>query len=207
MNYIPLFPLNLVIYPGAKYPLHIFEDRYKIMINKSINDNEPFGIVSKIDLEISKVGCLVNVDSVLKIYENGSMDIIVNGLERFKILSTSFHKDGYMLAEKEKYFDLDNLGYNISVYEKTLDIFTNILDRTAIELGQSFWTSLESAKIKSFKLAEKSGLNLEQQQTLLSLQSENKRLDFLLEHFEKIDNYLDSNQTVKDIIAGDGYLN
>ncbi len=207
MNYIPLFPLNLVIYPGAKYPLHIFEERYKVMINRSINDNEPFGIVSKIDLEISKIGCLVNVDSVLKIYENGSMDVIVNGLERFKILSTSFHKDGYMLAEKEKYYDLDRANYNITTYEKAVDIFTNILDRTSIELGQSFWSSLDSAKIKSFKLAEKSGLNLEQQQELLALQSENKRLNFLLEHFEKIDTYLDNNQTVKDIIAGDGYLN
>ena len=204
---IPIFPLNIVLFPGAKYPLHIFEERYKKMVSNSIETGEGFGMVSKIDLDISHVGCYVIVDKVLKEYENGSMDILVKGIERFEIITKSYNADGYMEAAINTYSDSSSSEYDRIVYEKAVTLFREIIDKTSIDLGKSFWNNLEKTSLKSFKLAEKSGLNIKQQQSLLSFQSENKRLGFLLEHFEKIDDYLDQSQAIREIIAGDGYLN
>ena len=67
MNSVPIFPLNLVVFPGSKYPLHIFEERYKILINRCLEDNSGFGIVALIDKKISDVGVFVKVNQVIKL--------------------------------------------------------------------------------------------------------------------------------------------
>ena len=69
-----------------------------------------------------------------------------------------------------------------------------------------FCTS-DRGKMKSFKIAEKSGLSIIQQQELLTIPSENKRLSYLLEHFEKLEEKLEENKATREIILGDGYLN
>ena len=66
---IPIFPLNLVVFPGSKYPLHIFEERYKRLLNKCLNSNTGFGIVSLIDKIISDVGVYVIISEVIKTYD------------------------------------------------------------------------------------------------------------------------------------------
>ncbi|HQJ46975.1 MAG TPA: LON peptidase substrate-binding domain-containing protein, partial [Ignavibacteriaceae bacterium] len=76
MHSIPIFPLNLVVFPGSKYPLHIFEERYKILIQKCLQENTGFGIVAAFDKKISDMGVYVLIDSVLKYYDNGESDIV-----------------------------------------------------------------------------------------------------------------------------------
>ena len=204
---IPIFPLNIVMFPGAKYPLHIFEERYKKMVRNSIFSGQGFGIVSKIDLEISNVGCYVLVDKVIKKYENGSMDIFVEGIERFEIITKSFNTEGYMEAAIVPYNDAPDEMKNQNSIKEALSKFKSIINKTTIDLEKSFWKKLEGAELKSFKLAEKSGLNIKQQQNILAYQSENKRIEFLLEHFEKIEKYLEESKAIRELIAGDGYIN
>jgi len=67
--------------------------------------------------------------------------------------------------------------------------------------------TLEKTNLKSFKIAEKSGLSILQQQELLNFRSENKRLSYLLDHFEKLEQKLELNKQTREIILGDGYLN
>jgi hypothetical protein len=86
---------------------------------------------------------------------------------------------------------------------KLRNTFTNILKTINLELDKSFWNNYEVAAQKSFKLAEKSGLSLEQQLELLSLREENRRIKFLLDHFNKFEKDLE----VKGIVLGDGYIN
>lgn len=204
---IPIFPLNIVMYPGAKYPLHIFEERYKKMVRNSIFSGQGFGIVSKIDLEISNIGCYVLVDKVVKQYENGSMDIFVEGIERFEIITKSYNSEGYMEAAVVSYHDAPDEEKNMLSIQQAMVKFKDIINNTTIELEDSFWKNLERSDFKSFKLAEKSGLNIKQQQNILAFQSENKRIKFLLEHFEKIESYLEESKAIREIIAGDGYIN
>lgn len=202
---LPLFPLEIVLFPKSKYPLHIFEEHYKIMVNESIEYNQPFGIVSVIDSQISSVGTYTSVAKVVKEYQNGSKDIVVKGGERFLIHHKESHRDGYNTGEVSEYndsgFDLD-----FESYSKTYEHFNRILNITEIKLEESYWRNLENTSFKSFKMAEKSGLDLKQRQKLLEMKSENERLKFLEEHFERINIYLDRREGVKDIISGDGYL-
>jgi Lon protease-like protein len=203
---IPIFPLALVIFPNSKYPLHIFEERYKKLVNKCLAEKSGFGIVSRIGDTVSDVGVYADIINVIKIYESGEMDIVIKGNWRFKRVNFEMHPDGYFLSDVEKIADKES--------DFDYDLFTNLKDRVKemlklvnFDLKQSFWDTLDKTSLKSFKIAEKSGLSILQQQELLTLQSENKRLNYLLDHFEKLEEKLEENKMIKEIILGDGYLN
>jgi ATP-dependent Lon protease len=205
-NTIPIFPLNLVVFPGSKYPLHIFEERYKILLQKCLTDNSGFGIVASIDKRISDVGVYVKVTQILRTYLNGELDIVVQGVERFLINSTSLHPDGYYVADVEKYDD-ENIMIDPRLNDELKSEFEEIVELANYKLEDAFWNNLNSAKLKSYKIAEKSGLTYEQQQELLILKNENERLSYLINYFILIKDEVDKAETVKRIIMNDGYLN
>ena len=100
---IPVFPLQLVVFPRTRLPLHIFEERYKEMVGDAIRDNSEFGIVLAQDEGIVNAGCTVLVDKVLEMYPDGRMDVMTRGQQRFEIVRLSDEKD-YLQAEVA-YFD------------------------------------------------------------------------------------------------------
>ncbi len=100
---IPLFPLQLVVFPRVHLPLHIFEDRYKQMVGDAIRDGSEFGIVLAKEDGILNSGCTVKVEKVLEMYPDGRMDILTRGQRRFEIVSLNEEKD-YLQAEVA-YFD------------------------------------------------------------------------------------------------------
>ena len=207
MNHtIPIFPLKLVVYPDSKYPLHIFEERYKILLQKCLKENSGFGIVASIDNRISDVGVYVKVNQILKTYLNGELDIVVQGIERFLINSTSLHPDGYYIANVEKYID-ENVIADPRLNDELQNEFEEIVELANYKLEDVFWNNLKSAHLKSYKIAEKSGLTYEQQQELLILKNENERLSYLINYFISIKDKVDRADAVKKIIMNDGYLN
>jgi Lon protease-like protein len=88
---LPLFPLQLVVFPGATVPLHIFEERYKEMVGNAEATESEFGIVRAItrgeENGIASIGCTVKVDSVVTRYPDGRFDVITRGVRRFRIVS------------------------------------------------------------------------------------------------------------------------
>lgn len=82
---IPLFPLEVVLFPGAALPLHIFEDRYREMIGECITNGKPFGVVRAEGDQMSVVGCTARIVRVLERYPDGRMDILCEGSQRFEI--------------------------------------------------------------------------------------------------------------------------
>ena len=82
---IPLFPLDLVLFPGVPLPLHIFEPRYREMIAECIAGNAPFGVVRAQRDGLAVVGCTAQVVRVLRSYPDGRSDILAQGLDRFEI--------------------------------------------------------------------------------------------------------------------------
>ena len=208
MVLLGLFPLGLVLFPNSVINLHIFEERYKTLINKCLANSTGFGIVSKIGDTISEVGVYVEVDNVIKIYESGELDIVVAGKWRFKRLDLEMHRDGYYMSEVNKIKDQDadsELNYNLFFVLKQR--VQEMLKLVNFNVNQGFWDTLEKTNLKSFKIAEKAGLSILQQQELLTIQSENKRLSYLLDHFEKLETKLEENKMMREIILGDGYLN
>ena len=207
MSYsIPIFPLKLVVYPDSKYPLHIFEERYKILLQKCLKENSGFGIVASIDKRICDVGVYVKVTEILKTYLNGELDIVVQGIERFLINSTSLHSDGYYISSVEKYID-ENVIIDSRLNDELQSEFEEIVELANYKLEDAFWKNLKSAQLKSYKIAEKSGLSYEEQQELLILKNENERLSYLINYFVSIKDKFNSAESVKRIIMNDGYLN
>mgnify|MGYP000084713819 FL=1 len=207
MNHtIPIFPLKLVVYPDSKYPLHIFEERYKVLLQKCLKENSGFGIVASIDKRISDVGVYVKVTEILKTYLNGELDIVVQGLERFLITSTSLHTDGYYVADVEKYDD-ENIIIDQKLSQDLQTEFEAIVELANYKLEDGFWNNLKTSDLKSYKIAEKSGLTYEQQQELLILKNENERLNYLINYFLSIKDKVNDAESVKRIIMNDGYLN
>ena len=205
---IPIFPLALVVFPNSKYPLHIFEERYKTLINKCIANSTGFGIVSKIGDTISEVGVYVEISDVIKIYESGELDIVVAGRWRFKRKELEMHPDGYFLSDVNKIKDHESdMDFNYNLFFALKQRVQEMLKLVNINVNQGFWDTLEKTNLKSFKLAEKAGLSILQQQELLNFRSENNRLSYLLEHFEKLEAKLEENKMMREIILGDGYLN
>ena len=203
---IPIFPLTLVVFPNSRYPLHIFEPRYRKMINECLGNNSGFGIVAAFENKISDVGVLVKITDVLKKYDSGEMDIIVEGTERFLINQTKIHPDGYYVSEIESYKDNNNeIDYRL--IDKLHLHFEEIIELANYKLDDKFWENLSKSELKSFKIAEKSGLKYEQQQELLILRNENARLNYLINYFETIKNKIDDSQVLKNIVMNDGYLN
>lgn len=203
---IPIFPLSLVVYPGSRYPLHIFEERYKNMVKYSMKLDEPFGIIIYENNAIGRIGTKVKVESVTRNYPDGSFDIIVRGEERFVLKTVQENIIGYFEAEVDRYNDLISGNYS-ELEVEAIEVFNEVIDKAGISLEDNFYVNLDETKFKSFKLAEKSGLSLEQQQSLITLQNEGERLFFLIEHLKNMSIELDKRASMKVIMERDGYLN
>ena len=105
MSRLKLFPLGLVAYPTKIIPLHIFEERYKTLINECIDSKKEFGMVYSMDSGFSDVGCSLSVSDVVKTYPNGELDIITRGERIFKIESNKIENDlniGRVEFQKDK---------------------------------------------------------------------------------------------------------
>ena len=105
---IALFPLNVVLYPGATLPLHIFEPRYKLMINHCIAHNREFGVILAGDKGVATIGCTAAITQKLKDYDDGRMDILTQGRTIFRALNLLHEKD-YHEALVEFLTDSDEL--------------------------------------------------------------------------------------------------
>src|SRR6266478_2664165 len=105
---LPLFPLQVVVFPRTQLPLHIFEDRYKEMVGEAIRDKSEFGIVLTKEDGILNAGCTVVVDKILKSHPDGRMDILTRGIRRFEIVMLNQEKP-YLRGEVS-YFDDDEPG-------------------------------------------------------------------------------------------------
>ena len=102
---LPLFPLQLVVFPRTSLPLHIFEDRYKEMVGEAIRDHTEIGIVLAKEDGIVNAGCTVYVDKILTRYPDGRLDIVTQGFRRFELLD--LNQERSFLRGNVEFFDDD----------------------------------------------------------------------------------------------------
>ena len=203
---IPIFPLPLVIYPNSYYPLHIFEERYKSLINRSMKNKTSFVIVPTLNDIPATIGTEVTVSQVTNKYPTGEFDIVVKGEQRVKIVSSWKTSAGYSEAiievlEEEAFFE------DYSVIEILEQKFKTLIKKIELDLDANFWKNLEVAKLKSYKIAEKCGLSLEQQIKLLTEPDEEERLGFLISHIIELEKTIKERSVMVSLIMNDGYLN
>ena len=90
-NEFPLFPLGLVALPNERVPLHIFEERYKTMMNECLREDREFGIVWLSDDGLREVGCACLIERVLERMEDGRMNLLTRGTRPFRMLERQSH--------------------------------------------------------------------------------------------------------------------
>ena len=86
-NELPLFPLDMVLLPARKVPLHIFEDRYQQMIRECLEQKSEFGLLWGTDEQFSDVGCVAKVTKLVTEFPDGRMNIMIEGTSRFRLIN------------------------------------------------------------------------------------------------------------------------
>lgn len=171
---LPLFPLQVVVFPRTPLPLHIFEDRYKEMVGEAIRDSSEFGVVLAKDEGIVNAGCSVTVEKVLHMYPDGRMDILTRGKRRFEILSLNEEKE-YLQGEVSFFDDDDFSQPSPELRDKALNQYRQLSSlESARDEGQP---DLNDPQV-SFQLAQ--GVpDLDFLSALLRQRSETRRLQQL----------------------------
>jgi Lon protease-like protein len=204
MEEIGLFPLGNVLFPESVMPMHIFEEKYIKLINFCYQNKIPFGINLKLPSKIYDVGCTATISDISTVYDDSSMDIIVIGIRRYKIIRQHLSKNGYFLCEVI-YFDDVASELNVELIAKCVNLF-NVITETVKSLQI---TKIELTKLKtntpSFLIAQKSGLSLRQKQFILELNTENTRLNYIYNHLNKILPMIQEAEYMFKIIKYNGY--
>jgi len=182
MKFLPLFPLKLVAYPNELVNLHIFEPQYREMINECYTENKTFGIVTYINNEMKDYGTEMKIDKIVKVYDDGRMDIQTKGISVFRLLE--FVKEvpnklytGGIVTKIENINDKSVL-MSQKILKLTEDLFL------VMQLDLSKLSKIK--EIVSFEIAHHIGFSIEQEYELLSVKREVVRQKIILEHLKKI---------------------
>ena len=202
---IALFPLGVVLLPGLPLPLHIFEERYKQMVEQCLASGDVFGVVAYTGSRIQSAGCTAVITEVLKRYEDGKLDIMTVGQRRFVIVETDESK-AYLQATVE-YFDDDEKEEELDDRDRELALKGLILHNELSRLlgaESAHEGAVELAEI-SFVLAGTQGFSLEEKQMFLEMRSVRKRLRKAVPALEKLIERLKLTLEIKRIIGGNGH--
>ncbi len=180
---LPIFPLDLVLLPGAPLPLHIFEPRYKEMIAECLEQKKPFGIVRASDEGVAGIGCTAEIVSVTKKYDDGRMDILTRGVERFEVLEVNEER-AFLRAEISLLEDDDDEPARPAppLVEQAVRLHAEIAKIAGADLSGPD----EAADNLSFLLAGSLPLDLDFKQSLLSTLSETKRLEAVVGYLQAV---------------------
>ena len=162
-------------------PLHIFEPRYKEMIGECLENDTPFGIVRAIENGIAQIGCSAEVVTVVKKYDDGRMDIVTRGLQRFEVLE--LHQDRSFLQAEVNFLG-EEADADTASKKKAFDLHHALLLMAAS--GQSVPALDPPDEFISFYLISQLPVDLDFKQSILSMPSESQRLRTLIEYYEAI---------------------
>ena len=175
---LPLFPLEVVLLPHAPLPLHIFEERYREMINECLALELEFGVVQARGNGILRIGCTAAIDHVIKRHEDGRIDILAVGQRRFEVMDIDNERS--FLRGKVKYFDDDSRERaGLELRSTVLAAYRAIEKLTGQEDEE---VDIEEPDL-SFHLGRISD-DLDFRQTLLGVRNEAERMQRLAEHFK-----------------------
>lgn len=201
-NFIPIFPLSVVVYPGEAINLHIFEPRYKQLINECFQEAKPFGIPSVINHKIEELGTLVTVTEIVKTYDNGEMDISTKGVSVFRILEIIKNiPDKLYSGAIVNYPDNDDMG-NQDMMKKLLGNLREM--HRLLNISKSFKKADEELTV--YDIAHHAGLSIEQEYELLGLTRELQRQEYLKRHLNKVIPILNETEALKEKVKLNGHF-
>lgn len=181
-NFVPIFPLGIVVYPGEQVNLHIFEPRYIQLISECHSQHRPFGIPAVIDNKLQDYGTLVRVTEVSTVHDNGEMDIRTEGSQVFRILEV-------IRDIPDKLYSGAIVNYPPNLRMGSTEVMRRLVSSIR-ELHRLLKVEKEFAKgddqLSSYDVAHHIGLSLQEEYELLNLMNERQRQEYLKRHLAKV---------------------
>lgn len=201
-NFIPIFPLSIVVFPHENLNLHIFEPKYKQLIRECIDQKKVFGMPVVINNKMQEIGTLLEILEISKEYESGEMDIKTRGTKVFRILEIID-----TVPEKLYSGAIVNYPHNHEhgkrlVMNKLLESVQKLHQLLKVEkpLGKS------QDELWSYDVAHTVGLSLEEEYELLTLMNELQRQEYLKRHLSKVLPMMAEMESLKNKIKMNGHF-
>ena len=201
-NFIPIFPLGLVVYPGEALHLHIFEPRYKQLIQDCNSGKKPFGIPTVIDNKVQEFGSLVEITEISKEYDNGEMDIKTKGVQVFRILE---------IVEKipDKLYSGAIVNYPANYGRGIPELMKKVMSgirelHQLLNITKDF--KKEDAELTAYEVAHHIGLSIQEEYELLNLLDERQRQEYLKRHLAKAIPMVSGMEELKEKIKLNGHF-
>jgi Lon protease-like protein len=199
VSLLPLFPLDLVLFPGTPLPLHIFEPRYREMISECVDLKKAFGVVRAKEDGVAEIGCTAEIITVAKKYPDGRMDIVTEGRERFEIMQVN-HERSFLQAEV-LYLQDDAEGASSEDVAQAVKLRDELIELA----GSANSAEIDGPQI-SFNLVASLPLDLDFKQTLLGMKSEAERIQAVISYLETILPNLRRTVRVRQKAGGNGHV-
>jgi Lon protease-like protein len=187
------------LFPGAPLPLHIFEPRYKELVAECLSQKTPFGMVRSKENALAEVGCAAVIVKVSKKYDDGRLDIVIQGKQRFAI----------ELLDQERSF----LRGQVLFFDDEPSKVSKDEAETVIQLHQQLFSVLgQPAEVEprfpslSFQLAHELPVDLDFKQSILEMKSEAERIETLIEYYRATIPKVELTLKARDMASGNGHL-
>ena len=201
-NFIPIFPLGIVVFPGEELNLHIFEPRYKQLVTDCFGEGKAFGIPTVLKTGIGEFGTALEVKEVVEVYEDGKMDIRTKALSIFRILEVVKALPDKLYSGAIVTYPVNNEGMSSLLLKKVLEDVRAL--HGLLKLNKDFKKPDEA--LSSYDIAHHAGLSVEEEYELLNLFREEQRLEFLKRHLDKILPVVGEMETLKERIQLNGHF-
>ena len=202
-NFIPIFPLGIVVYPGENLNLHIFEPRYKQLVTECYAEKKSFGIPTVVNNNLSEMGTLVDIVEVTTVYDNGEMDIKTKGVKVFRVLEI-------IKQVPDKLFSGAIVNYPNNVEDDGIKQLMRKVVLAIRELHRLLKVQKEFARpdeeLTAYDIAHHAGLSLEEEYELLGLLQEVQRQEYLKRHLSKVLPVIAEMEQLKDKIKLNGHF-
>ena len=198
---IPLFPLNVVLLPGAPLPLHIFEPRYKEMVKNCLAEKSEFGMLLSLPKGIAHVGCTAEILEVVKRYPDQRMDIVTVGRAPFRIVEL-FTKNPLLEGQVDYLEDRGDPG-NPVVQRQLVELY----EACHTLLFEDYPKNLEGmpAEELSYRVASTLPMDLLWKQQILELRSEEERQERLVGYLREWAPHLQNSKVMRQRAGGSGH--
>ena len=201
-NFIPIFPLAIVVFPGELLNLHIFEPRYKQLITECHTQAKPFGIPSVLKNGVTEIGTLVEISEIVTVYADGKIDVRTKGVRVFKILEL-------ITSIPDKLYNGAIVNYPEITEKKhpqlMQEVIKGVRDLLRLLKVEKDFLKKES-DLNSYDLAHHVGLSIEEEYAFLGLLHEFQRLKYLKLHLAKVLTVISGMELLKEKIQLNGHF-
>jgi hypothetical protein len=201
-SFIPIFPLKLVTYPNEKVNLHVFEDRYKQLINECFEENKTFGIPVFMNGKVREYGTELELEAIRKTYEDGRMDVTTRGVRIYKIEKLYNPAPGKLYSAADVDFinndTKSDFVTSLSIIERLEEMYQLLKIKREIPT--------DPYSLYSFDIGHHVGFSINQEYQLMTLKTEAERQAMILEHLTNIIPMIEEMERLRERVKLNGHF-